>query len=111
VPIESGVPVPPGRWIAIDHPGRWDDKPRWSPSGNLLYFISDRDGYLCLWAQRFAGLAKKLVGVPFPVHHFHSARLAMANLDTGLLEIAVAQDKIIVGLGGLTGNVWALKRK
>jgi Tol biopolymer transport system component/DNA-binding winged helix-turn-helix (wHTH) protein len=111
VPIESGVPVPPGRWIAIDHPGRWDDKPRWSPSGNLLYFISDRDGYLCLWAQRFAGLAKKLVGVPFPVHHFHSARLAMANLDTGMLEIAVAQDKIIVGLGGLTGNVWALKRK
>jgi hypothetical protein len=34
----------------------------------------------------------------------------MANLDTGILEIGVAKDKIIVGLGGLTGNIWSVKR-
>ena len=26
-------------------------KPFWSPDGNLLYFLSSRDGFLCLWAQ------------------------------------------------------------
>lgn len=111
VPIEHGAPARADRWIAVDHSSRWDDKPRWSPHGNLIYFISDRDGYLCLWAQRVANRAKDLAGTPFPVYHFHNARLAMANVDTGILEIGVAEDKIVVGLGELTGNIWSLKRK
>jgi hypothetical protein len=76
----------------------------------LLYFISDRDGYLCLWAQRLANRTKAPLGTPFPVYHFHSARLSTANLDMSVLEIGVAKDKIIVGLGELTGNVWSMKR-
>ena len=97
VPLENGTPARPDRWIAIDHhPNGWDDKPRWSPNGNLIYFISDRDGYLCLWAQRLANRTKELVGTPFPVYHFHNARLSMANLDTGILEIGVAKDKVII---------------
>lgn len=76
----------------------------------MLYFISDRDGYLCLWAQRLANRTKAPLGTPFPVYHFHSARLSTANLDMSVLEIGVAKDKIIVGLGELTGNVWSMKR-
>jgi Tol biopolymer transport system component len=111
VPVENGTPAGPDRWIAVDHhPNGWDDKPRWSPNGNLLYFTSDRDGYLCLWAQRMESRTKKLLGTPFPVYHFHNARLSMGNLDTGILEIGVAQDKIIIGLGELTGNIWSMKR-
>jgi len=111
VPVENGTPARSDRWIALDHhPNGWDDKPRWSANGNVIYFISDRDGYLCLWAQRLANRTKKLVGIPFPVYHFHDARLSMANLDTGILEIGVAKDKIIIGLGGLTGNIWSMKR-
>lgn len=79
--------------------------------GNLIYFISDRDGYLCLWAQRVASHGKELVGTPFPVYHFHDTRLSMANVDTGILEIGVAEDKIVIGLGELTGNIWSLRRK
>jgi WD40 repeat protein len=111
VPIEGGASAPLNRWIAIDHQSSWDDKPRWSPGGNLVYFVSDRDGHLCLWAQRLTGRTKALVGTPFPVYHFHNARLSMANLDTGILEIGVAQDKFIFGLGELTGNVWSMKRR
>jgi Tol biopolymer transport system component len=111
VPLESGPPARPDRWIALDHhPNGWDDKPRWSPNGNLIYFISGRDGHLCLWAQRLANRTKELVGTPFAVYHFHNARLSMANLDTAILEIGVAKDKIIIGLGGLTGNIWSMKR-
>ena len=111
VPMEKGKRAAPDRWKAIDHhPAGWDDKPRWSPNGNLLYFISDRDGHLCLWAQRLANHTKEIVGIPFAVYHFHNARLSVANLDTGVLEIGVAKDKIVVGLGQLTGNVWSMKR-
>ena len=111
VPLDRGVPVSPDLWIAIGHPSRWDDKPRWSPSGKLIYFISDRDGYLCLWAQSVNSPAGKLIGAPFPVYHFHHARLSMTNVGAPTVEIGVAKDRIVMGLGELTGNIWSLKRK
>jgi dipeptidyl aminopeptidase/acylaminoacyl peptidase len=97
-------------WIAIDHPSFWDDKPRWSPNSNLLYFVSDRDGQLCLWAQRLDGSTKRPIGTPFAVYHFHNSRLAMINVGVMALEIGVARDKIVMGVGELTGNIWSLKR-
>lgn len=111
VPVENGVAGPAGRWIPIDHRGHWDDKPRWSPDGNLLYFLSDRDDYFCLWAQRVMAQTKQPVGAPFPVYHFHNARLSTANLFLNIAEIGVAKDKIIFGLGELTGNIWSIRRK
>lgn len=34
----------------------------------------------------------------------------MINVGTASLEIDVARDKIVMGLGELTGNIWSLKR-
>lgn len=110
VPLKSdGTPGKDNR-IAIDHPSRWDDKPRWSPDGNVVYFVSDRDGQFCLWAQRLENCTKQPVATPFALYHFHDSRLAMDNVGTSLLEIDVARDKIVMGLGELTGNIWSLKR-
>ncbi len=109
VPLESGRPEA-DRWIAINHQSPWDDKPRWSPNGDLIYFVSDRDGNLCLWAQRLESRSKRPEGVPFPVYHFHNSRLNMSNIGTGVLEIDVARNRIVIGLGDLTGNIWTLKR-
>lgn len=110
VPLnDRGVPQT-DHWIVIDHPSLWDDKPRWSPNSNLLYFVSDRDGHLCLWAQRLDGGTKRPIGTPFPPYHFHNSRLAMINVGTGSLEIDIARDKIVMGFGELTGNIWSLER-
>jgi Tol biopolymer transport system component/DNA-binding winged helix-turn-helix (wHTH) protein len=110
LPLKADGTPGANNWIKIDHPTAWDDKPRWSPDGNLLYFISDRDGHLCLWVQRLARRAKQAVGSPFAVYHFHNSKLAMINVGTASLEIDVARDKIVMGLGELTGNVWTMKR-
>jgi hypothetical protein len=53
---------------------------------------------------------KRPAGKPVPFYHFHNSRLAMINVGTGSLEIDVARDKLITGLGELTGNIWRLKR-
>ena len=110
MPLESSLPVSSDRWIGIDHISHWDDKPRWSPNGNLLYFVSDRDGHLCLWAQRLNHWTKQLDGSPFAVYHFHNVRLSLSNMDMHNLEIDVATDKIVLGLGELTGDIWSMKR-
>lgn len=41
VPLKIDGTPETDNWIAIPHASRWDDKPRWSPDGNLIYFISD----------------------------------------------------------------------
>jgi Tol biopolymer transport system component len=110
VPSKSYGTPEKDNWIAIDHPSRWDDKPRWSPDGNLIYFVSDRDGQFCLWAQRLENLTKRPIGTPFAIYHFHDSRLAMDNVGTSALEIDVARDKVVMGLGELTGNIWSLRR-
>ncbi len=110
VPLKSDGTPEKDHWIAIDHPSRWDDKPRWSPDGNLIYFVSDRDGQFCLWAQRVENRTKRPIGTPFAVYHFHDSRLAMDNVGTSFLEIGVARDKIVMDLGELTGNIWSLKQ-
>ncbi len=111
VPLENGARGPVNQWISIDHPSSWDDKPRWSPGGSVLYFISDRDGYMCVWGQRMDVRTWRPTGTPFPVHHLHKPRLAVANLGTGLTEFAVAKDRIVIGLQQVTGNIWSLRRK
>jgi Tol biopolymer transport system component len=96
-------------WVQITNGEFWDDKPRWSPDGSVLYFTSLRDGFHCLWAQRLQPDTKQPIGPPFPLQHFHSARLSMNNTGFAGLAIAVARDRIFVNLGEVTGNIWTTR--
>jgi Tol biopolymer transport system component len=101
----------PGDWISVTDGEFQNDKPRWSPDGNLLYFISNRDGFLCLWAQRLDPASKRPVGPVFAVCHLHKARRSMANVGLAVLETSVARDKIVFNLAEYTGNVWMAEWK
>jgi eukaryotic-like serine/threonine-protein kinase len=96
-------------WIAVTGGTDMDREPRWSPDGNLLYFISERDGFRCLWAQRLDPVRKQMVGSPFAVHHLHRSRLNNRMGDTGLIGLFVSRDKIFLSLEELTGNIWMTK--
>ena len=109
--LHNGIGGSEAEWIPIADSSGWCDKPRWSPDGKLIYFISHRDGYRCLWAQRIAGDTRRPLGEPFSVAHFHSARLSMMNIGTGFLEIDVARNKAIFNLSELTGNIWLASDK
>jgi Tol biopolymer transport system component len=106
VPFRGEVAVVESEWIPLTDGRFSDDKPRLSPDGNLLYFTSNRDGFVCLWAQRLEPATKRPLGSAFPIHHFHSPRLSMANVALGWLGIAVARDRVVFNLGELGGNIW-----
>jgi serine/threonine protein kinase len=97
-------------WIQITSGELSDDKPRWSPDGNLMYFTSERDGFMCLWAQRLDRETKRPVGPPFDVHHFHMSRRSLANVGLGPLETSVARNAIVFNMGEVTGNIWRASR-
>jgi len=73
-----------------------------------MYFVSDRDGFRCIWAQRLDG-SKYPVGEPVPVFHAHEARRSLLNVQNGALDMSVARDKIVFNMSETTGNVWVMK--
>jgi Tol biopolymer transport system component len=108
VPFRNGAVPRRQEWITIVEAGQWVDKPRWSPSGEFLYYVSDRDGPVCIWAQRVGLTDKQPQGEPFPVWHCHSRRYSLDNLRG--LELAVTRDSLFFSLDESTGNIWMLTR-
>jgi len=107
-PARGAGLVPETEWVAITD-GRWDDKPRWSPDGNILYFVSEQDGFRCIWAHRLDPATKRPLGTAFPIFHAHEARRSLMNLGWGDLQISVARDKIVFNMSERTGNIWLAK--
>ena len=107
-PFQGGSPIPEQEWIAVTSGEFNDNKPRWSPAGTLIYFTSTRDGFACIWAIRLDPIAKRPTSEPFPVRHFHSARLSMSLYGLAAYELSVARDKLVFELTELTGNIWML---
>jgi hypothetical protein len=101
----------PGDWIAITDGTSWLDKAVWSLDGRLLYYVSSRDGYWCIWAQQLDENTRQPLGEPVAVHHFHDNRVSLRNLELSKLKLAVAADKIIFNMGELSGNVWMAMRE
>ena len=106
VPFRDGAQPRDDEWIAVTNGERQDAFPYWSPDGNLLYFESDRDGSLCVWAQHLDDLTKQPVGPAFAVQHFHDVRRSLANFPIPMFGLAVARDRIVLSLGERTGNIW-----
>ena len=64
-----------GPWTRITDGRHWDDKPRWSPNGRTIYFVSGPGGFFNIWGIRFDPDAGKPVGQPFQISKFDSPRL------------------------------------
>jgi serine/threonine protein kinase/Tol biopolymer transport system component len=97
---------PKSEWIAVSDGKTMDREPRWSPNGEQLYFLSTRDGYNCIWAQRLDRTSKRPVGEPVAILHLHSARRSLLVPDTGPIGLAVAPDRIIFSMTERTANIW-----
>ncbi len=112
VPVGGGgTPLPQENWIAVTDAASWNDKPHWSPDGRILYFISDRDGFRCIWVQRLDPATKRPQGDARPVYHSHSLRRSLMNMRDGPLDISVASDKVVFPMGERTGNIWMAEWK
>jgi serine/threonine protein kinase len=131
-PIYAPKLSPDGKWVAfqvvdkptsrtiyaarMESPQDWspltdglsmDRNPYWSPDGNLLYFLSERDTFRCIWAQRLQPDTKRRLGAPFAVAHFHDAVRSMMNLDgPAQVSISVGPDRLVFSMGISVANIW-----
>jgi serine/threonine protein kinase len=107
LPFHEGRLTPRSEWIPVTDGKHLDREPQWSPDGNLLYFLADRDGARGIYAQRLNPATKHPSGAPFEVKMFRNARRSMMLFaNSGDSSPAVARDKIVFPLGEMTGNIW-----
>ena len=96
-----------GPWTRITEGKHWDDKPRWSPDGRTIYYLSDRKGFFNVWGIHFDPVKGKPEGDPFQVTNFDSPMLMVADLiaDVGL---SLTEHKLIVTVAQRSGSIWML---
>jgi hypothetical protein len=105
--IDGALPVPAAQWIAVTDGNSVDRDPVWAPGGGLLYFLSDRDGFRCIWARKLDLATKKPLGDAFAVEHFHSARRSLNRVRSAFdIGLSVAGKQMVFAFGELTGNIW-----
>jgi Tol biopolymer transport system component len=102
------VPASGGEWKRITEDKYFDDKPRWSPDGRRLYFVSNRTGFFNVWGIGFDPATGAPRGEPFRVTNFESpARMILP--DVAIMEMALAADRIVLPIMEVTGGIWILE--
>lgn len=97
-------------WIPITDGTALDRDPEWSPDGSLIYFLTDRDGFRCIAAQRVNPAAKQPIGELFYVKHLHEAGHSMLFFNnTALTSVAASANKLFFVLAERTGNIWLMR--
>jgi eukaryotic-like serine/threonine-protein kinase len=105
-PFRGPQEVPVEEWVPISDGTAMDRNITWSPDGATIYFLSERDGFRCIWGQRLDPETKRPQGPPFSVAHFHQASRSM--VDAGF-NMSVTSDSLVFALTDLTGNVWMVE--
>ncbi|MBL8292368.1 MAG: PD40 domain-containing protein [Bryobacterales bacterium] len=103
-PIRVGRAAGEAEWITVFDRDTNSRVPIWSHDGNLVYFLTNLDGFQCLYGQRLDGATKRPVGDPFPVQHFHSVRHRL--LGPAAQGAALLSDAIFLALSATTSSVW-----
>jgi Tol biopolymer transport system component len=96
-----------GPWIRITNGKHWDDKPRWSPDGKTIYFVSGRDGFFNVWGIHFDAVKGKPLGDPFRVTWFESPSL-MVPTNIPPVEVSLTQEKLVLSIAQVSGSIWIL---
>jgi Tol biopolymer transport system component/DNA-binding winged helix-turn-helix (wHTH) protein len=98
------VPSDGGTLIRVTDGKHWDDKPRWSPSGRSIYFVSDRNGYLNVFGVPVHG---QQIGDVFQVTDFDDPVKHIPKL-VPMVGLSVTGSRLMVTLSRRSGSLWVL---
>lgn len=101
------MPSRGGPWRPVTDGQAYDDKPRWSPDGRILYFISNRDGRFEVWGRRFDPDTGQPQDAPFRVTDLEGARQTLSPYLTDM-EMFVTPTRIFLPMFEASSRVWML---
>jgi Tol biopolymer transport system component/DNA-binding winged helix-turn-helix (wHTH) protein len=108
--VESTLYVMPsagGQWTRITDGKQWDDKPRWSPDGRTIYFLSRRGGFFNVWGIHFDPEKGRPAGEPFRVSAFERPNL-MVPQTISLVALSITKSRLLLTMSKVSGGIWVL---
>jgi Tol biopolymer transport system component/tRNA A-37 threonylcarbamoyl transferase component Bud32 len=97
-------PAPaPADWKLLAEDRNYLGSLAYSPDGKVLYYVSQRDGFPCVWAQPIA--PDGTPGAAFPALHLHPGSSIFTEAD----NIAIASNKLFVLRTDIRGDIWSIK--
>ena len=88
-PFPEGAGSDENAWIPVTDGFHGDSHMAWSADGRMLYFLSDRDGSMCLWAQTL-GPGMKPQGPLKSILHFHGTKRSIRNVTFNHFTLTAA---------------------
>ena len=108
--VESTLYVMPsagGQWTRITDGKQWDDKPRWSPDGRTIYFLSRRGGFFNVWGIHFDPEKGRPAGEPFRVSAFERPRLMVPQMIAPV-ALSITKNRLLLTMTEVSGGIWVL---
>jgi Tol biopolymer transport system component len=100
------TPVPPSEWVALTDDQTVEEEHVWSPRGDAIYFVSERDGNRCLWMRKLDPATRHPVGPVMSVLHLHGARRSMIPTAESPQRIALGANALFFSVQEARGNIW-----
>ena len=108
----TGEPVPEKEWTLLIDGSDFERQPFWAPSGNLIYFLSERDGSGASGRSGWIRLRARPVGAPFAAHHMHQIRYNLNDVaDVAAIGLSVAGGQMFYASFELQSNIWLAERR
>src|SRR5262249_11608962 len=101
------APSDGGAWTNFSEGHFFDDKPRWSPDGKMIYYVSGRAGVYNVRGVRFDPATGRKVGESFPVTSLTSPGPIISNTITAV-ELTLTQASLVITLEEGPGSLWML---
>jgi Tol biopolymer transport system component/DNA-binding winged helix-turn-helix (wHTH) protein len=86
---------------------QWDDKPRWSPDGRTIYFLSYHHGFFNVWGMHFDPVQGHPQGEPFQITSFETQALKIPRY-IALVDFSLTDGRLVLPMAQTSGNIWIL---
>ncbi len=100
-PVRNGQPAGKSEWIEVS--SVFNSRNWWSPDGNVLYFLSHQDTFMCIVAQHLDPATKKPVGAPVDILHLHGRRRISHGTSFGY---GMTADRLYFPIAEQKANIW-----
>jgi Tol biopolymer transport system component len=98
------MPADGGRAVAMTEGQAHDAKPRWSPDGRSIYFLSNRTGSWNLWGRRFDAAAGVPLGASFQVTHFDGPDFRVSYNEQ--IQMSVTDSSLVLPITEASEAIW-----
>jgi hypothetical protein len=94
IPLRGSRLAPSAEWVSLT---------------DVVFFVSDSDGYVCLWSRKVDPATKRPAGPSQPLTHFHKGRSSIGSVYG--FDLAAARDKLVFNVGEEAGNIWIAREQ